>query len=100
MIHTRYGAMTNQTSMRRGNHNVDMGGDREGDPLIDIVSYVPAKSAQSGQEESSRFRDDDALLKRGMLQSKILNRDEHENLSPPTVPAIVPPPYPNPVVLA
>jgi hypothetical protein len=44
-----------------------MGGDREGDPLIDIVSYVPAKSAQSGQEESSRFRDDDALLKRGML---------------------------------
>jgi hypothetical protein len=100
MIRTRYRARTNQTSVKRGNQNVDMGGDREGDPLIDIVSYVSAKSAKSGYRESLGFQDDDALLQRGMLQSKILNRDGHENLSPPTILAIVPPPYPDPVVLA
>lgn len=58
MILTRYGARarTNQASVRRGNQNVDIGGDREGDPLIDIVSYVPAESAQSGQDSGMMMR--------------------------------------------
>lgn len=53
MIRTMYRAKTNQTLVKRGNQNMDMGGDREGDPLIDIISYVPVESSQSRQGESS-----------------------------------------------
>ena len=58
MVHTRQEAKADSSPAR--DERLVETGDRglEGDPLVDMTSFVPAVSMQSGQGESSGLRDE------------------------------------------